>query len=194
MAKKKSIKQSQPKTFWQKARSLKWYVKLLIVIIIGVIGFQIFKASVNKHNVALLDEAEAKMRALEVSESLETRYERRCAFKSVKFQSPGKPRCSVRRIDTHNIKEINQAIAVIDMYTNGLTDYIAGNRYTEEELKRWIKGDFLNPRYDLENYIPKLECGVVFNIDNTSLETEWKLHTVVSCYKDMQFQIYPESY
>lgn len=199
MAKKKSIKQSQPKTFWQKARSLEWYVKLLIVIIIGVIGFQIFKVSVNKHNIALLDEAEAKMRALEVPESLETRYERSCALKSVKFQSSGRPLCGVHRFDiltSDNLEDANNKIqAFLD------TSSVRGQNYDKNKLKDRIE-DFGYSSVEILPLADNLSCSYYFTYDypgyqwnRLGLSDEKKyLNITTGCTKRVIFQIYPESY
>ncbi len=199
MAKKKSIKQSQPKTFWQKARSLEWYVKLLIVIIIGVIGFQIFKVSVNKHNIALLDEAEGKMRALEVPESLETRYERRCAFKSVKFQSPGKPLCGVYRYDILESSDLNSAISQIQTFL--IVNNISSAEYDINEIRNHVD-EYGNFSIDRQSYSNGLDCGHYFNYTTPSYGQKlYKEGSVTKymymntgCSKHMQFQIYPESY
>lgn len=201
--KKRKNKSIKVQSVWLKIATWHWYTKVAIVALFAVIGFFIFKFSVNTYNVYLLDNAEVKMRQLDFPKAQKTEYRRSCSFRSVKFGPAGSPRCSVYRVDRYVMADSKEAAHLVSEtreYISSAYKISGSNEDKDKSLSLLVKdNDSLTLEY--EKFSPNLVCYTVFRFNNAktaNLSQELKtdeiyLRMVTSCYKDMQFQIYPES-
>ena len=70
--------------------------------------------AVFKYNISLLDQAETKMRAMDLPEADHTEYKRSCSFRSVKFGSAGSPMCDVQRRDKYVSRSDEEVLKKIE--------------------------------------------------------------------------------
>jgi hypothetical protein len=207
MAKNTSKKSAEKKnSFFKKISSLKWYSKLLLLIAVSLLLFLTFKESVNRYNISLLDQAEAKMRQMNVPEADHTVYRRSCSFKSVKFGSAGSPNCRVTRTDVYNLKTGEQGTDAARAYINQ-----ARSDYPDSSVNYVSDTDFAtrlalsidsSPTVNLRSMQDSLNCytntRVSDNLPTSSQgyvsagEGYGYLIATTSCYKVFFFQTYPE--
>lgn len=194
MAKNTSKKSAKKKnSFFKKISSLKWYTKLFLLIAVSLLLFLAFKEGVNRYNISLLDQAETKMRAMDLPEADHTEYKRSCSFRSVKFGSAGSPMCHIQRIDTYDTgNDLDKAIKL-------LKDYLIKIESTDaflpdEDLKKKLES---STEYNIpvKNLVDGLRCGHLVNYApdySTTFIDHHYLRVATNCSRRFMFQTYPE--
>lgn len=197
MAKNTSKKASKKQTSTlQKLKTSSWYVKGLVMILIGILGFQIFKYGVNAYNISLLDKAEEKMRQMDLPKADTTEYKRSCSFRSVKFGSAGSPNCHIQRIDTYDVgNDINVATDTLRLYLEKINS--TDSRLSHEELRAKLVS---STEYNIsDNRFPEgLKCGqyISFSPNYSSSDYDVNYEYLVianNCSRRFMFQTYPEN-
>lgn len=207
MAKNTSKKSAKKKnSFFKKISSLKWYTKLFLLIAVILLLFLAFKEGVNRYNISLLDQAETKMRAMDLPEADHTEYKRSCSFRSVKFGSAGSPNCDVWRTDIFNTKDVGESYEVsrdyLDHYKTQYSDSTLNYTNELDFTKRLTMGVDENPTVVIAGMQEGLKCYVNAGIESklpNSIESYGELDgdagyliITTSCYKKFMFQTYPE--
>ncbi|MCB9822860.1 hypothetical protein H6800_01130 [Candidatus Nomurabacteria bacterium] len=179
---KKSTVKSVTKSKSSHAPKIRWYVWVLIGLILVILCNLAYKNVATRRDVALLDKAEAKMRQLDFPGGKEGEIERYCSEKSVKFGSPGKPSCGVSITSTppasntignsnteSTIRSISMSGADVEQYRN----------------------DKDRAYYNITGYVDGLKCymGDVLVKDYTSNVTIQDL--TLYCQKEFQTKVYP---
>lgn len=86
-------KKPQKLRFIDRLKRIPWYGWIIIAVVLVFSALQIYKYAATKHDIALLDKAEAKMRQIEFPAGGTKTFSRSCSIKSVKYGSPGRPVC-----------------------------------------------------------------------------------------------------
>jgi hypothetical protein len=197
MAKNTSKKNPKRKqNILHKIISSKWYIKLILIIAVGILGFLIFKNCVNTYNISLLDKAETKMRQMDLPKADHTEYKRSCSFRSVKFGGAGSPICDVWRTDIFEISDIQTQKQVAKQYLNIYKEKFPNSKLNynnDSEFNKNIEdgGDRV-PHIYINNIQKGLKCYSRADIDKHDTLNRSILKLTTSCYKTFMFQTYPE--
>lgn len=194
MAKKKSIKKTPQKANSTKTKNsndkdtkkrplgFRWYIWVIIALLLFAVASQAYKFVVTKNDIALLDKAEEKMRQLNFPGGEKTEIERYCSERSVKFGSPGKPTCGVsikasydksQTISNHNTKEIQKS----------LKDFGVRSSVRDENTDRVY--------YNLTGFNGSLVCYMGDVLSKDYIKNDNYQHIAIYCQKEFQSKVYP---
>ncbi len=192
MAKNTSKKSAKKKnSFFKKMSSLKWYTKLLLLITVSLLAFLVFKEGVNRYNISLLDQAETKMRAMDLPKADHTEYKRSCSFRSVKFGSAGSPMCDVQRRDKYVSRSDEEVLKKIEtIMANQRSDTTIVQLKEDIENTSFLK---MEPGFNIEG----LYCSQQLSYSKISFEVtesnnSLDLLLTTTCGRRFLFQTYPE--
>lgn len=204
---KKKLTKNSKKSLWKKISELKWYTKVLTVILIVIVANQAYKFGVNTYNTSLFNSAQEKMQALSVPKADYTTYQRSCSFRSVKFGSSGPPNCAVIKRDVF-FTDDDKKMAEIGMgYRSELLAKLPAaeaNFINAKEFIDLFENNILyDPKIELKSFHGALSCYSGFSkLTNESISDTLKkttgthegsnLTVTTACYKRVAFQLYPE--
>lgn len=92
---KSSNKSKQKSSLTKQARQRRMIFRVIFGVLLLVGLFYAYRAYVIHRDVALLDQAEVKMRTIKPPPGGAVTYTRSCSVRSVKYGSPGNPNCGV---------------------------------------------------------------------------------------------------
>ncbi|MFO0971765.1 MAG: hypothetical protein U0520_05475 [Candidatus Saccharimonadales bacterium] len=177
-----------------------------IFAVLVIIGFKVVQHGIEeqrneqqtKKDIALLDDAEAKMRALPLPKAEHREYVRSCSVRSVKFTDPGPPNCGVEVTSIHPVVDQNTARQLLDEYANGIDKKFSSTGIERDEKNSW-------EAYYIEDIgmTNGLGCYLLSSIREGRLlqggglrflfnDDEDYLRVNISCYKRFKKQVYPE--
>lgn len=182
-SKSKNAKTKQPKWFSRVLKTPHLLFKVILILAISIFVSRIgYMAIQDRYSVKLLDQAEAKMRQLELPGGQKGVIERYCSERSVKFGSPGKPTCGV---------ELKMKFAESQTISNNFTQNVIKSLISlgiHNSVRR-LEQDRVY--YDLSGFDESLVCymGDVLSIDYRNNSNEQ--HIAIYCQKEFQSKIYP---
>lgn len=184
----KSTNKSQPKTTKSSNKSsvtttkpkirhlgLKLLFGIPALIILALLGFELFKEIATRRDIKQLDQAEAKMRQLDIANIEGVEFYRNCSERSVKYGSPGRPNCRVG----FTIMDSGRTIDFESMILN--TDFDISEAYIDSDRRY----------FNIQNFINNLSCqagDLDINIPN-SIEKDRKI--IFYCQKKFWKKAYP---
>ncbi len=164
------------------APKTRWYIWVLLGLLLVIIGNQVYKYVATRQDVALLDRAEEKMRQLDFPGGKKGVIERYCSERSVKFGSPGKPTCGV---------SISLAISDSKTISNGNTDYLfASVKDTGATIKAYRK-NVNRAYYNLQYFSDGLYCYIGDVLPLSSKNDPPNQSIAIYCQKEFQTKLYP---
>jgi len=167
--------------------------KILVVVIVLISAslgfFFIYKHTVIKNDKKMFEDAESKLRQLDLPKSDKISYEKFCNYKGSKDIIKTKPSCSVVRVDKYKAeqnsidltKSIYEKLISQGGYANkSLSSGIdIKNLPQMSEAQKTIKLSTMNRQYDCSS-------GFLELLDNQQFTY------TSSCSKVVKFQLYPE--
>ena len=179
---KSSNKSKQKPSLTKQARQRRMIFRFVLVVGVLVGLFYTYRAYVIHRDVALLDQAEVKMRTIKLPPGGTTIFTRSCSVRSVKYGSPGNPSCGV---------------SVDIKYSNSAT---TNNRNTRDFLKSLnsLNIEYLKTRaeadtnyYDITGLQEGLECALSDVLVSDYTSSDQKQHIYMYCHKKFMKQVYP---
>lgn len=179
----KSVKSSPSTDLKRGSGSVKWYVWVILALLLFAAISQAYKFVVTKNDVALLDKAEEKMRQLDFPGGKEGVIERYCSERSVKFGSPGKPACGVG----HRLEVDYRDNLELEDQTTGYLDVLNNQKVTLLERRT----DGTNHYYSVGGLSESLDCSLSNVITTDSTDKSLSHVFYLYCQKDFQSKLYP---
>jgi hypothetical protein len=179
---KNNTSKSASKPRGNRPARMKWYVWILLGLLLVVVGNMIYKYVSTKRDVALLDQAEAKMRQIEFPDGQKGVIERYCSERSVKFGSAGKPTCGVS-----TSIEISGSQSISNKNTDQIIESInaAGSSveaYRDDESRAY---------YNLPEFSEGLYCYLGDVLPLSSQNDPSSQNITIYCQKEFQSKVYP---